>query len=210
MKRDAIPTPAPAAQSAKPGVRTTRGQLNTARAALLERDYDIADLAELIEAANPDHSLNMTNLVERLHQLGEVELVDGKLGLTDEGGRVAAQGGARQVRLGRGDAPACGESERRSMLLAGTGTATDALTRGLRRPIASAADLAMPPLRPGAEACLELPSRMGNHLHYRSGRITTMDGREIQGLQHTTDYRPSREGRNAIERVGFPEKLFAR
>lgn len=210
MKRDPIPTPGPAAQPAKPVPRTTRGQLNTARAALLQRDYDIADLAELIEAAHPEHPLNMTNLVKRLHQLGEVELVDGKLGLTDEGARVATQGGARQVWRRNPDGPPSGEAERRSLLLAGTLTSTDALTRGLPRPAASTADLATPPMRPGAEACLQLPSRIGNHLHYRDGRITTMDGREIQGPHRTADYRPSRESRSRAERVGFPEKLFAR
>jgi hypothetical protein len=210
MKRDAIPTPAPAAQPAKPGVRTTRGQLNTARTALAIRDYDIADLAELIQDAHPEHALNMTNLVERLHQLGEVELVDGMLGLTDEGARVAAQGGARQVCRRRGEGPPSGEAERRSLLLAGTGTSTDALTRGLPRPAASTADLATPPMRPGAEACLQLPSRIGDRLHYRSGRITTMDGREIQGAHRTTDYHPSRSGRSQVERMGYPEKLFAR
>lgn len=170
MKRDPIPTPGLAAQPAKPVSRTTRGQLNTARAALLQRDYDITDLAELIDAAHPDHAINMTNLVERLHQLGEVELVDGKLGLTDEGARVAAQGvAARLVERHRGDGPPSGESERRSMLLAGTLTSTDALTRGLPRSAASTADLATPPMRPGAEACLDLPSRIGNHLHYATG-----------------------------------------
>lgn len=211
MKRDPIPTPGLAAQPTTPVPRTTRGQLNTARAALLQRDYDIADLAELIEATHPDHSLNIVNLVERLHQLGEVELVDGKLGLTDEGARVAAQGvAARLVDRHRGNGPPSGEAERRSMLLAGTLASADALTRGLPRPAASVADLATPPMRPGAEIYLQLPSRIGNHLHYRDGRITTMDGREIQGPRGITKYRPSREGRNATERVGFPEKLFAR
>lgn len=212
MKRDGHPTYTdPAAQPAKPGSRTTRGQLNCARAALLQRDYDIADFAELIETAHPDHTLNMTNLVERLHQLGEVELVDGMLGLTDEGVRVAAQGGARQVWRRTPDGPPSGEAERRSLLLAGTLTSAEALTRGLPRPAASTADLAPPPMRPGAEACLELPSRIGNRLHYRDGRITAMDGTEIvPATKGNTLYRPSRDGRSADQRVAFPEKLFAR
>lgn len=44
---------------------------------------------------------------------------------------------------------------------------------------ASAADLAPPPPRPGSEDALLCPSRIGNHLRYRDGRITDLAGNPI-------------------------------
>jgi hypothetical protein len=41
---------------------------------------------------------------------------------------------------------------------------------------ASHADLATPPRRPGADDALQQPSRMGNRLHYRDGRVTDLTG----------------------------------
>ena len=55
-----------------------------------------------------------------------------------------------------------------------------ALTRSPVRLASSAADLAPPPMRPGAEACLAIPSRMGDTLRYRDGRVTDMQGRPIE------------------------------
>lgn len=196
MKRDAIPTPGPAAQPAPVAQRNTRAQLNTARTALLQREYGITELAEHIEAQHPEHPLNMVNLVERLVQLGELELVGDKLGLTEAGEDAARRLGAHLVNTGgRPKPPPGGEAARRATLLAGNATGDPfALTRGLRRAAASAADLAPPPMRPGAESCLELPSRIGDRLHYRDGRITTMDGSEIQRARIEQTYKPTRDG----------------
>lgn len=207
MKRDAIPTPGPAALPEKTGQRNTRAMLNTARQALRLRDYDIAELAEHIEGMHPGRTLFMTNLVERLVQLGEVELVDDKLGLTDEGERIAAMNGARPIeqRGHRLEAPPSGEEARRIMLLASTMSGYEALTRGQPRAAASAADLAPPAMRPGSEACLALPSRIGNELHYRDGRVTSMDGTELQPPRNTTRYTPTRDGRNPDQRMGWRE-----
>lgn len=36
-------------------------------------------------------------------------------------------------------------------------------------------------VRPGADDFLSLPSRMGNRLHYRDGRVTDMRGVSIKG-----------------------------
>lgn len=45
---------------------------------------------------------------------------------------------------------------------------------------ASAADLATPPPRPGSEDFLVCPSRFGNHLHHRDGRITDLAGKPVK------------------------------
>lgn len=50
------------------------------------------------------------------------------------------------------------------------------LTCSPSRRAASAADLAPQAPRRGSQAALALPSRMGDRLHYRDGRITRLDG----------------------------------
>lgn len=49
---------------------------------------------------------------------------------------------------------------------------------GSRHHPASAADLAPPPMRPGSERAHELPSRIGDQLHYRDGRIVHLNHQE--------------------------------
>jgi hypothetical protein len=60
------------------------------------------------------------------------------------------------------------------------------LTRSPVRGLASAADLAPPALRPGAENFLTCPSRIGQRLHHRDGRVTDLQGNtiETQGANH--------------------------
>ena len=53
-------------------------------------------------------------------------------------------------------------------------------TRSPVRLASSSADLAPPPMRPGAEACLVLPSRIGDRLHHRDGRVTDLQGRPLR------------------------------
>lgn len=57
--------------------------------------------------------------------------------------------------------------------------ADPALTRSPVRLASSSADLAPPPMPPGAEACLALPSRIGDRLHHRDGRVTDLQGRPL-------------------------------
>lgn len=213
MKRGAIPsTPGPAAQPAPVTQRNSTAMLNTARVALLQREYGITELAEHVQAQHPDHSLNMVNLVERLVQLGEIELVDDKLGLTEAGEDAARRLGAHRVGNGRPKPPPNGETARRAQIIDSHVASSYgiSITGSQRRAVASAADLAPPPMRPGTDIALALPSRIGNRLHYRSGRITTMDGTEVQPARRSTEYIPTREGRGAVERLAFPDKLFAR
>lgn len=44
---------------------------------------------------------------------------------------------------------------------------------------ASAADLAPPPPRPGSQAFLACPSRVGDTLRHRDGRVTHLDGTPV-------------------------------
>lgn len=50
------------------------------------------------------------------------------------------------------------------------------LTRSPTRSMASRADLAPPAERPGQDAALHRPSKFGNRLHWRDGRITDLNG----------------------------------
>lgn len=58
------------------------------------------------------------------------------------------------------------------------------------------ADLASQPPRPGTQGWDAIPSRIGNHLHYRDGRITDMQGRILHPPRNpNADYRPTHDGR---------------
>ena len=54
------------------------------------------------------------------------------------------------------------------------------LTRSTRHRAASRADLANQALRPGSQAALEHPSRIGDRRHYRDGRVTSMTGEVLR------------------------------
>lgn len=53
------------------------------------------------------------------------------------------------------------------------------LTRGIIRPLMSAADRRPCVERAGGSEALQWPSRRGNRLYYRDGRVTTLDGGPI-------------------------------
>ena len=53
------------------------------------------------------------------------------------------------------------------------------LLKGARRNAASAADLAPQAERPGSSQALNCPSRIGNRLHHRGGRVTDLDGNSV-------------------------------
>jgi len=209
MKRGPITasTPGLAAQPVQVPHRTSRVLLEAALLALQLREYTIAALGEYLTDKHPDHHLDMERLIERLVQRGEIEFADETIGLTDAGEDAAARIRDRPaLKIAQ---PVHSESQRRALLLAGTATHDlQALTRGLVRCAASSADLATPPPRSGAQACLELPSRIGDRLHYRDGRVTDMGGVALQGRRTPATYRPTRDGTSAVARVAFPERPF--
>lgn len=203
MKRDAIPTPGPAALPQHATQRNSRVIISAAMVALSLREYTIKALAEHLAETHPNQHLNMPDLVAMLINRGDAEFVDDTLGLTEQGEEAADR---LQERLTTKPARVqLNEQERRIQALASRLIEPALLTRGQPRAAASAADLAPPPIRPGAEACLELPSRIGQELHYRDGRITRMDGTEIQPAHTPTTYRPTRDGRNPDQRMGWRE-----
>jgi hypothetical protein len=206
MKRDAIPTPGPAAQPEPVAPhRTSRVLLESALLALQMREYTIAALQLHLSEKHPDLHLDMERLIERLVQRGEIEFVGPDIGLTEDGEDAAAR--IRERPAARISQTVSTEAQRRIQALASLLIDPTLLTLGQPRAAASAADLAPPPIRPGAEACLELPSRIGQELHYRDGRITRMDGTEIQPAHVDSDYvyRPTRDGRNPDQRMGWRE-----
>lgn len=214
MKRDPIPTPGPAAQPAYATQRNSRVIVSAAMVALHLREYTIKALAEHLAETHPNQHLNMPDLVAMLINRGDAEFVDETLGLTDQGEEIAAK---LHERLEPRPSPVrLNELERRISALAPgllrldpdgqvRSASSDLLTRGQPRAAASAADLAPPPSRPGGDTCLALPSRIGQELHYRDGRITRMDGTEIQPARQPTTYRPTRDGRNPDQRMGWRE-----
>lgn len=203
MKRDPIPTAGPAALPDHAVKRNSRLIISAAMVALYQREYTVAALAHHLAELHPDQHLNMPDLVAMLINRGDAEFADETLGLTEQGEDVAAQ---LQERLTiKPKRVQLTDQERRIQALASAMIDPRLLTRGQPRATASAADLAPQPVRPGAEACLELPSRIGQELHYRSGRITAMDGTEIQPAHTPTTYRPTRDGRNPDQRMGWRE-----
>lgn len=53
------------------------------------------------------------------------------------------------------------------------------LTRSPARNRATQADLAPQTPRPGSQQALASPSRIGNRLHWRGGRVTDLDGNKL-------------------------------
>lgn len=213
MKRDDHPAHMdPAAPGAAVAHRHSRAMLEAALLALQLREYTIDELAEYLQAHLPGQHLDMVRLVERLVERGDAAMDGLLLGLTDHGDAAAAR--IRYRPAPRIAPKVMDEHERRISALApgllklGSdgqmwSQAAELLTRGQKRTGASTADLAAPPLRPGAQATVELPSRIGNPLHYRDGRITTMEGTEVQRAHRETDYHPTRDGRNPDQRMGW-------
>ena len=61
------------------------------------------------------------------------------------------------------------------------------LTRSPVRSIASRADLADQATRPGSEVAYNYPSRIGDRLHHRGGRVTDLSGKPINHESHSHD-----------------------
>lgn len=188
MKRDALPAhlvrpakPAttPATPRRAPVVRAradevvARQHLHAALRALAQRELTDADLARSLQRTFPDDVIRVGAVLERGLALGYIEPDGaGLLGLTEAGEAYAASLPEARVHL---PADELSEAQRRSALCP-PGVDASALTRSPVRTAASQADLRPPPTRPGADAGLELPSRFGDRLHYRDGRVTDLQG----------------------------------
>lgn len=187
MKRDALPAhlvrpPAPVAPRRAPLVRAradqvlAREHLHAALRALAQREMTDADLARSLARSFPDDAIRIGAVLERGLQLGYIEPDGaGLLGLTEAGEAYAASLPEARVYL---PADELSEAQRRSALCP-PGVDASALTRSPIRAASSPADLRTPPTRDGADAGLDLPSRMGNTLRYRDGRVTDLQGNAL-------------------------------
>lgn len=188
--------------------RAPRHMLHTALVMLVPRERTRDQLAEMLQTRYPNEPIWTDDLVARLIQQGLLINDGGNLGLTE--------GGVETARRVKADAAHAGtraqmtEAERRHAAVAGTLAAPEHLTRSPTRAIASSADLAEPPIRPGGQLCLAHPSRVGDRLHYRDGRVTELDGTLISTSARGQTYHPSREGRNADDRRAHPAARFTR
>ena len=189
MKRDSFSIAAPTTPVLKER-RHSREVLDAALIALSMREYTERALQEHLQQQHPDRHLHMPSLVRRLLAHGEAEIVDDTLGLTVHGEDMAARARARhtpvpspirhtelQHRMAA-LAPALVRRLESDGAVSVHADACTLLTRGQPHSPASAADLATPPLRAGSLDHERHPSRFGNRLHYRDGRVVGVGGKQ--------------------------------
>lgn len=172
MKRD------PSFAAAVPPVRHTAPtrHLHAAVRALAKQEHNAAELAEAVERAHPTSQVNILGILRRGFEEELITSDDaGMVGLTDAGHTMA-----ERLRAEQGIAAPVhrSEHERRVAALA-DGQDPHDLTRGQVHATSSAADNRPQPMRAGTNAALALPSRMGDRLHYRDGRITDLQGNAL-------------------------------
>lgn len=192
MKRDLQPTAASAAtipvhlhRQATNG-RSPRAMLHTALRILLRAECTREQLLDRLQERHPETTIHVDDIIRRLTGQQHVTQDGDRLGLTDDGDTFARALPAEHQTAYAGN---LSEFERRTATLA-EGLHPDLLTSSPTRHLASAADLRAAPVRPGGEQHLQPPSRIGDRLHYRDGRITTMDGTEVQPARGEHAYAP--------------------
>lgn len=172
---------------AKAHVRNPANSLGCALLLLQRRELSRAELAEQLERRFPGRAIHIEPLVRQLTHDGQVQSDgDGLLGLTEHGEASAEKLPASLLHPPATPAIAH-EAERRTAVLAPgiehgehRAHAAALLTRSPARTLASHADLAEPPIRPEGQLNLAWPSRVGQRLHYRDGRVTEMDGTQVR------------------------------
>lgn len=209
MKRDALP------ESASPWrttpavgigqvtrIRAPRAHLATALVLLQPRELTVVELASALHRRFPNDAVHSQDIVYRLRASGLVDQDKaGKLGLT-EAGVTEAERMHREAAPPVAERPILNDAERRAALLV-EGQEQRLLTKSPTRQAGGSADLATPPIRPGGEQHLRPPSRVGDELHYRDGRVTTLAGVELQPARAGIDYRPTHDGSIRARQV-FP------
>jgi hypothetical protein len=167
-----------------------RMMLATAVRLLLVREMGRDLLAERLRERYPYNRIDVDNIVARLIVQGYVD-GDGTdqllLGLTDAGDTYAR---SLPPELGSATAAA---TTRYDGLAPNARDAPQLLTRSPVRGAASAADLRNAPPRPGSDQHEAAPSRIGDRYHYRDGRVTELDGTEIERAHHARH-----PGRNTV------------
>lgn len=150
--------------------------LHSAIRALAHRERTPEQLEAEVHRAHPTSQVNIAGILRR--GLDEELFADdgaGLLGLTDAGFEKAAQ-----LRAERGEESHLHLSEQeRRRAAAANGIDITVLTRSPARSVSSDADNRAQPMRAGTEASLALPSRIGDRLHYRDGRVTDLQGNAL-------------------------------
>lgn len=153
-----------------------RQHLHTVLRALLQRAMSAEDLVLVLARAYPGEVIRIGGVIERGLANGWLQADPaGLLGLTAAGDAYANDLPSHRLVV---PPDPKSEAERR-IALCHDPVAAAALTRSHIRAAASPADLRPPPPRQGADAGLEIPSRFGNTLRYRDGRITDLQGNAL-------------------------------
>lgn len=182
----ALNRPARARHYAKRAEGDPRAHLRSALRALLANGGTMAtaELLAQVRRAHPGEAVRIGAVLERATALQYVDGdARGHAHLTVAGEQYARNLPPETADDGGDDtgamsARALSEHERRSALCA-SGLDPSTLTRSQIRAPASRADLATPPPRAGADRALEIPSRFGDTLRYRDGRVTDLHGRAL-------------------------------
>ncbi len=175
--------------------RNPRGSIPFTLALLRHRERTREQLGEEHASRFADRSVDTTRMLRHLTRLGHVVEDDqGLIGITPEGEkwldaqtRNAIAPKPRKARMLPGNARAV-------LPLADKPLGVIAPATGGRARPSSDADNRTPPMRPGADQALSLPSRIGDQLHYRSGLITDMAGNIVQPAYRPEAYRPTHSG----------------
>jgi len=179
-------------------LRNPKGSIPFAFSLLQRRELTRDELGDALEAKFSGQGVDAWRMVSHLRRLGHVAVVDGQIGLT-AAGAIRAEAVLRELPQAKTQRPARRLGTRQAARLLEDCTPPpyhpSALTASPPRMRSSEADGRTAPLRPGAEACLALPSRIGERLHYRDGLVTDMAGQVLQPAtrgEHT--YRSTRNG----------------
>lgn len=181
-------------------IRNPKGSIPFTLAMLRDRECTHEQLAEAHAGRYPGEGIDTGRMVRHLVRHGHVVQDDqGLIGLTAAGEKelIAIEAAARlpparSVRNVRAFSPPA----------APIASPVPAPTTTSKSRPSSEADNRNPPTRAGADDALQLPSRIGDKLHYRSGLITDLAGTVLQPARgDDVNYRPTHAGQDRARPV---------
>lgn len=201
-----LPTPAKI-DGNNGGTRNPRNAIPVAMMLLLERELTREQLADRLQTQFPGSTILVDRLLAHLVKVGHV-VRDGhdQYGLTIPGIQVA-----ERTKRERGqdvnahawrtlDKPPTPQPRADAAPVVHAVHVTSAGSQP--RMQSSIADTRPAPVRTGADAGLDLPSRVGDTLRYRSGLVTDMDGTVLLApLKGAVVYRPTHYGQDRARPV---------
>lgn len=178
-------------------LRNPKGSIPFTLAMLRTRECTHEELAEAHAGRYPGEGIDTGRMVRHLVRQGfAVQDDQGLIGLTTSGEKElrSIEGSNRPppARAVRAFSPA----------VAPVPPPIPAATTTSKSRPSSDADNRNPPTRAGADAGLQLPSRIGDKLHYRSGLITDLAGNVLQAVSAGPQtYRPTHTGQDRARPV---------